>query len=61
MNIVSSPHTRALSIQAPMDDDVTVDAAEKPKAKADDDKHEFHFEFDNTVVISDKKALVEEA
>ena len=50
-----------MSIQAPMDDDVTVDAAEKPKAKADDDKHEFHFEFDNTVVISDKKALVEEA
>ncbi|XP_066911787.1 uncharacterized protein [Clytia hemisphaerica] len=52
---------RALSIQAPMDDSVTVDTTtEKPKAKTDN-KHEFHFEIDNAVVISDKKALIEEA
>jgi len=57
---------QALTIEAPLDDSVSVDddATEKgakQKNKKDGNKYEFHFEFDNTVVVDDKKALVEDA
>jgi len=58
---------RKLEVTAPMDDSVNVDANDDINAtkdggkKLDDNKYEFHFEFDNSVVIDDKKALVEEA
>lgn len=56
-------HHRALNISAPMDDTVAVDVddtVKSPKKNADG-KYEFHFEFDNTVVVDDKKNLMEEA
>lgn len=43
-----------------MDDNVDV---EKPKSGGEkkDGKFEFHFEFDNTITVDDKKPLIEEA
>lgn len=51
-------HHRSLEVPAPIDDTVTVDMDEVKKGKTDE-KFEFHFEFDNAVVVDDKKALIE--
>jgi len=42
----------------PIDDTVTVDMEEEKKEKTDENL-EFHFEFENAVVVDNKKALVE--
>jgi len=54
---------RLMEVSAPIDDTITVDDEENVKGgkKLGDNKYEFHFEFDNAVVVDDKKALVEEA
>lgn len=52
------------NVCAPMDDSITVESNDegvKNAKKLDDGKYEFHFEFDNKVVVDDKKPLVEEA
>ena len=53
---------QALTVEAPpLDDNVSVDEQVKgEKGNKDENKQEFHFEFDNTIVVDDKKPLVEE-
>lgn len=56
---------RRLEVSAPMDDSVNIDYNEDTvkdvSKKMDDNKMDFHFEFDNKIVVDDKKPLVEEA
>ena len=61
MSILYISFFKSLQVSTPMDD--SVDVAENTKAPAEkkDSNLDFHFEFDNTVVIDDRKALVEEA
>lgn len=55
-----------LLVNAPMDDDVSVNnddglATKDGAKKLDDNKYDFHFEFDNEVVVNDRKPLVDMA
>ena len=53
-----------MEVSAPMDDSVNVSDDSETKdggKKMNDNKYEFHFEFDNKIVVDDKKPLVEEA
>ncbi|XP_057306167.1 uncharacterized protein LOC130644537 [Hydractinia symbiolongicarpus] len=51
---------RSLEVAAPLDDSVAVDMDDVKKVDGKEEKkYEFHFEFDNSVVVDDKKALVE--
>lgn len=43
----------------PMDDNNV--EKEKSGGENKDGKYEFHFEFDNTITVDDKKPLIEEA
>lgn len=49
-----------MEVAAPLDDSVAVDMDDVKKVDGKEEKkYEFHFEFDNSVVVDDKKALVE--
>lgn len=51
-----------LQVSAPMDDSVTVDVEKAKKGtKKNVGELDFHFEFDNTVTVDDKKPLIEDA